>query len=155
MDETLVDVWYRWLGVAIASLAVLGVAADIPTRQRPDAARLATTVDAVAASDHPTTGEHPLDAEAVRLGVETVSIRDAGGVSTAPLAYQVTPVGADRRLDAILHGHHPKESFDSPAALERAADRARAHRPPWQPAEGRILVRHLTWEDVDVTLVGV
>lgn len=154
MDDAPVDEWYRWLGVAIASLAVLGVAAGLPTRAGPDASELATTIDAVAASDHPATGEHPVTAEAIRLGPATVSVRNGDGADTASLGHRTTPVRPGSRLGEVLRGRAPEAAFDSPAALGRAAATARARRPDWRPAGDRVLVRHVSWEAVDVTLVG-
>lgn len=155
MDGALVDEWYRWIGVAIASLVVLGVATGLPSRASPDAAGVATTVDAVAASDHPATGEHQLTADQIRLGVGTVSLRADGTVATASLAYRTTPVSAGSTLAAVLRGRPASRAFDSPQALDRAASRARDRQPVWRPAGDRLLVRQLVWEDVDVTLVGV
>lgn len=154
MFDAPVDVWYRWLGVAVASLAVLGVAVGLPTGTAPDATALATTVDGVAASTHPAVAEHPLVADAARLGRETVSLRDDGRRATASLAYPVTPVRDDSALAAVLRGTAPSRAFDSPAAFDRALSTARDRRPTWRPTGDRLLVRRVSWEGIDATLVG-
>lgn len=154
MDDAPVDEWYRWLGVAIASVIVLGVATGLPSRAGPDASGAATTIDAVAASEHPATGEYPLSAAAIRLGPGAVSLRDGNAVATASLAYRTTPVRGGSRLAGVLRGRPPADAFASPAALERAAASARERHPTWRSAGDRLLVRHVTWEEVDVTLVG-
>lgn len=154
MLDAPVDVWYRWLGVAAASLAVLGVAVGLPTGAAPDATVAATTVEGVAASTHPALAECPLSADAVRLGRETVSLRTGHRTATASLAYRVTPVRSDTALAAVLAGTPPSRAFDSPAAFARALATARDRRPDWRPAGDRLLARHVSWEGVDATLVG-
>jgi hypothetical protein len=155
MFDTPVDTWYRWLGVASASLAVLGAAAGLPTGAGPDAAAAAATVDGVAACTHPGVAEHPLSADRVRLGPETVALDSRGHAATATLSYgPVTPVRDGTRLAVVLAGTPPSRVFDSPAAFERAAAGARRRRPAWRRAGDRILVRRVSWEGVDVVLVG-
>jgi hypothetical protein len=155
MFDTPVDSWYRWLGVAGASLAVLGAAVGLPTGAGPDAAAAATTIDSVAASTHPGVAEHPLSADRVRLGAGTVALRSDGHTATATLSYgPVTPVRDGTRLAAVLAGTPPSRVFDSPAAFARAAAAARNRTPVWRRAGGGVLVRRVSWEGVDVTLVG-
>ena len=150
------DAWYVWLGLSVASLAVLGTAAGLPTAAPPEPAPVAETVDSVASSPHPGTAVHPLDAASIRLDPEGVALRTDGGVARAALAYgPVTPVPrGDGRLRGVLTGDPPSRSFASPAAFaDRAADARRAD-PTWRPAPDRLLIRHVSWGDVDVTLVG-
>lgn len=154
MLDAPVDVWYRWLGVAAASLAVLGVAVGLPTGTAPDATAAATAVDGVAASTHPAVAEYPLAADAVRLGRGTVSLREEGRTATASLAYHVTPVREGSALASVLAGAAPRRAFDSPAAFGRALAAARDRQPDWRPAGDRLLARHVSWEGVDATLVG-
>jgi len=154
MFDAPVDTWYRWLGIAGASLAVLGAAVGLPTGAGPDAAAAATTVDSVAASTHPGVAEHPLSADSTRLGTGTVALRADGHTATATLAYQVTPVLDGTRLDAVLTGTPPSALFDSPDAFAHAAASARDRDPAWRAAGGRLLVRRVSWEGVNVTLVG-
>lgn len=141
--------------MAGASLAVLGAALGLPSGTLPDATAAATTVDSVAASTHPSVAEQPLSADDVRLGPGTISLRGPGGTATAPLSYgPVTPVLEGTRLDAVLSGTPPDRVFDSSAAFSRAAATARDREPVWRRPGDRLLVRRVSWEGVDVTLVG-
>ncbi len=154
MLDTPVDATYVWLGLAVASAAALGLALRLPAAPAPDAAGVADTVDAAAASTHGSTGAHPVAADAVKVRPRRVSLRSDIGVARATFAYgPVTPTG-DGRLDALLHGTPPGEAFDSPGALCHAAERARDAPSTWRPVDDRVLVRHVTWEGCDVTLVG-
>jgi hypothetical protein len=150
-----VDGWYAWLGVAAASAALLGTAVSLPATPPPDAAGVADTVDRTAASEYDARAEHPLDAAAVRLGPEQVGLRTEAGTVHASFAYgPVTPVAGHAELAAVLAGARPDGEFDSPGDLRRAAARARARDHGWRRVDGPLVVRHVVWEGVDVTLVG-
>jgi hypothetical protein len=150
------DAWYVWLGLATVSVALLGTATGLPTAAPPDAGAAARTVDAVASSQYPSTAEHPLDAAAMRLDPAGIALRTEGGTVREPFGYgPVTPVPPDAsRLRAILTGDPPERVLDSPAALAARAARNRQADPDWRPAPDQLLVRRVTWEGVDVTLVG-
>jgi hypothetical protein len=151
-----VDAWYVWLGLTVASAALLGATLQLPTAAPPDPEPVARTVDAVAAGPHPGTAVHPLDAEAVRLGPVSLGLRTDAGSAHAALDYgPVTPVPPDAgRLRAVLTGDRPSHRFDSPAALADRVEAVRGRPPDWRPAPDRLLVRRVTWVGVDVTLVG-
>jgi hypothetical protein len=154
MLDTPIDATYVWLGLAVASAAALGLALRLPAAPAPDAAGVADTVDSAAASPHGSTAAHPVAADAVKVRPRRLSLRSERGVARAALDFgPVTPTG-DGRLDAVLHGTPPGAAFESSSGLCRAADRARDADPAWQPVEDRVLVRHVTWEGCDVTLVG-
>lgn len=155
MFDVPLDAWYVWLGLAVASAAAFGVASSMPAAPPPDAAGAATTVDGVAASQHAAVGKHPLpNAGAVRVGRDTLSVRGSGGTASAALAYgPVTPAGSDEALLAVLRGEPPELVFDSLAAFERAVETARNADPAWHPTD-ELLVRRVSWEEVDVVLVG-
>lgn len=156
MFDAPADTWYLWLGVATASLLAFGVAVTLSTTPPPDAQRVADTVDSVAASQHEAIGEYPLDATAVRIGTHRIAIRDSGGTTHATVRYgPVTPVGSGTDLGAVLHGTPPERVFADADAFRTAAAAARNRTARWRPAEGNLVVRRVTWEDVDVTLVGV
>jgi hypothetical protein len=150
------DTWYIWLGLATVSLALFGTATGLPTAAPPDPTPAVRTVDAAASSPYPSTAEHPLDAVAVRIDPAGIALRTDGGTVREPLAYgPVTPVPPDARdLRAVLTGARPARVFDTPAALTRHAAGARQRAPEWRPAPEQLLVRHVTWGGVDVTLVG-
>lgn len=156
MLGTPADAWYVWLGLSVASLTVLGTAAGLPTAAPPDPAAAAETVDSVASSPHAGTAVYPLDAASIRLDPEGLALRTDGGTARAALAYgPVTPVPRDDGgLREVLTGDPPSRAFASPAALADRAAGARRAEPAWRPAPDRLLVRHVSWGDVDVTLVG-
>jgi hypothetical protein len=155
MFDVPLDAWYAWLGLAVASATAVGVAASLPATPPPDAAGVATTVDGVAASPHAAVGSHPLpNADAVRVGRETVSLRGPGGTAHAELGYgPVTPATGDESLAAVLAGEPPDRVFESPAAFRRAIGAARDADPEWHPSD-ELRVRRVSWEGVDVVLVG-
>ena len=150
------DAWYTWVAVALASVAVAGVATDLPTRPAPDAAAAADTVDAVAGSTYASAAEHPLDADRVRLRPHRLALRTDGETSHATFAFgPVVPVGDDEQLARVARGVPPGRAFDSLAEFEAAvaAARERASDADWRPAADRLVVRHLEWGELDVTLV--
>ena len=149
------DAWYVWIGLAIVSSTVLGVVTAIPAAAPPDASGAARTVDGVAASEHAAVGKHPLsNADAVRIGSDSVSLRGPGGTEHAAFGYgPVVAVLDDPALRSTLEGDPPERAFRTPAGFERALRRARAAEPRWQGAD-RLVVRRVRWEGVDVVLAG-
>lgn len=155
MFDVPVDAWYTWLGLAVASVAVFGVAAALPTAPPPDAAGVAGTVDRVASAEYVATAEHPLDADEVRLGRRRVGLRNDAGTTHATFAFgPVTPVQRGTPLADVLYGASPRRVYDSDAAFRRALRDARNRRPRWVEADGSLVVRHLRVGGDDVTLVG-
>ncbi|MFB6168630.1 MAG: hypothetical protein ABEJ43_07260 [Haloferacaceae archaeon] len=155
MFDAPVDGWYAWLGVAVTSAALLGAAVGLPTTPPPDAAGVADTVDRTAATEYGARAEHPLDAAEVRIDPERVGLRSDAGTVHAPFVYgPVTPVASDEALETVLAGARPDRQYDSPDEFRRAAARARARDSRWRRVDGPLVVRHVVWEGVDVTLVG-
>jgi hypothetical protein len=154
MFDAPVETWYLWVGLALASATAVGVAATLPRAPPPDAAGAAATVDSVAASAHSTTGVHPLSAERARIGPYRLWLRDDGATSHSTFAYgPVTPVRRDTALWDVLRGAPPERAFGTAADFRRAASDARDRTPEWRSRE-RLTVRRVSWEGVDVTLVG-
>lgn len=155
MFDAPVDTWYLWLGVATASALAFGVAAALPATVPPDAQRAAATVDAVATSPHNATGEHGLDATAVKFGSRRIALRNDGGTVHAAFAYgPVTPVQNGTKLAAVLRGRPPTDVFPNATAFRTAAADTRNRTRAWRETDGRLVARRVTWEGVDVTLVG-
>jgi hypothetical protein len=147
-----------WIGLGVVSAAVLGVALALPAAPPPAADRVAGAVDAVAASPHAASADVPLDRTHVSLTAHRIALRrgGAGGAAgaTVPFAYgPVTPVAAGSPLHRILAGASPEAVFESPSALVAAADAARES-PVTIERATRLLVRHVVWGGIDVTLVG-
>ncbi|WP_435345404.1 DUF7283 family protein [Haloarchaeobius sp. HRN-SO-5] len=156
MFDVPLDAWYCWLAVAVASVAVAGVAVDLPTRPAPDAPAAADTVDAVAGATYPTVAEHRLDADSVRLRPGELGLRSDGETSYATFAFgPVVPVADGTTLARVLAGVQPADAFDSPSDFRRAVRSARvdAEAADWRPAADRLVVRRVHWGDVRVTLV--
>lgn len=150
-----VDAWYTWLGLSIASVALVGVGASLPTAPPPTAGTVADTIDRTAATPYPATAEHPLDARAVRIEPREIGLRNDAGTTHATLAFgPVTPVASASNLHAVLNGAPPGSRFDSGSALCDAARAARERPSRWRQVEGPLVVRHVVWEGCDVTLVG-
>ncbi|WP_299266361.1 DUF7283 family protein [Halorientalis sp.] len=155
MFDAPADSWYLWLGVATASVLALGVAAALPATVPPDAQRAAATVDAVATSPHNATGKHRLDATAVKFGSRRIALRNDGGTAHAAFAYgPVTPVRNGTGLAAVLRGQPPTSVFQNATAFRATAADARSRARIWRETDGRLVARRVTWEGVDVTLVG-
>jgi hypothetical protein len=150
-----IDAWYTWLGLSVASVALVGVAAALPTAPPPAAADVAGTVDRTAATAHPATAEHPLDARAIRVEPQGIGLRNDAGTAHATFAFgPVTPAAGSDPLTSVLHGAPPGTHFASGEALCAAAAAERERKPRWRSVEGPLIVRHVVWEGCDVTLVG-
>ncbi len=155
MFEVPLDAWYVWIGLAVVSTVTFGIVTVLPAAPPPDAAGSARTVDSVAASEHAAVGKHPLsNAEAVRIGSDSISLRGSGGKEHAAFGYgPVTPVEADSKLDAVLRGEPPRAVFETSEAFDRKTARAREAEPDWKRTD-RLVVRRVSWEGIDAVLVG-
>ena len=154
MFDVPVDAWYVWFGLAVASVAVFGVAVQLPTEPPPDAAAAANAVDVIAASPHPASLTYPLIANEVKIGPERLALRSKEATAKASFAYgPVTPVQEGTLLWEVLQGARPAHVFESPQAFERAATAARERPAKWQPADDQLRARRISWEGVDVILV--
>lgn len=142
-----------WVALALAGTAFLGAALALPTAPPPDAAALAEAVDAVAASEHDATATREVAADEVRVGPHRVALRSDGGTAGAAFVARVTPVRPDTRLAAVLRDGDPESVFSTPGAFLRAASSARNRTSVWRTAD-TLHVRHVTWREVDVVLVG-
>jgi hypothetical protein len=148
-----VESWPLWVGLALTSAAVLGVATDLPRTAPPDATSVARTVDGVAASDYAAVGEHPLRADAVRVARGRIALRRGDRTDRATLRYGPVVPAFDGSLARVRSGTPPDHAFDSPAAFARAVAAAR-DRSGWHVAPERLTARRVEWGGVDVTLVG-
>lgn len=155
MFDTPVDAWYTWLGLALAGAAMVGTVLSFPAAAAPDATGVADTVDGVAASEYATTAEHPLDATAIRLGPHRVSLRNDGGTTHAALAFgPVAPVRPDSKLEAVLYGVAPEQTFESRRAFTQALVATQTADPTWETVDRTLVVRRVQWGERNATLVG-
>ena len=163
MIDAPLDVWYAWLGLAVAGAVTLGVVSGLPTAPPPDAVSAAATVDTVAAADPPATARYRIAADRVRVTVRGVSLRADGGTAFAAFGTDsVVPVEPDGPLAGVALGDHPDGAFEGPGAFAVAVSTARAERTSTRGESavdwttGRTLhVRHVSWGETDVTLVLV
>lgn len=154
MFDAPLDAWYVWIGLSVVGAATLGVVSGLPASPPPDADAAAETVDGIAASQHARSDTHRLsNADAIRVGVDSLSLRGPGGTAHAPFGYgPVTPVMGEK-LDDVVSGTPPERVYESPDAFERALRNARENSPEWRQTD-RLVVRRVSWGDVDATLVG-
>lgn len=155
MFDAPVDVWFLWIGLAIVSTAVMGVATQFPTQPLPDATGVVSAVDSIAASPYPATGTHPIAAGKVKLGPSRIALKNDRGTAHSTFAYgPITPVHHGTPLWEILRGAAPSHLFESPERFGRAAAAARNRTPTWRSAGGELTARRVTWGEINVTLVS-
>lgn len=143
------------LALALVAATTFGVATALAPTPPSDATTLAAAVDRVAASPVSASARHPTGASALRIEPGRIVTRGAGAEHAAAFATgRVTPVRPGTRLARVLAGAPPDAVFRTPVDLEIAARYARENPPGWQHDPAEIHVRHVTWEEVDVTLVG-
>lgn len=144
------------VALTVVAASTLGIATALAPIPPADATTLAAAVDRVAASPTPTTATHSTGADAVKIEPARIRTRDGSREHAAVFATgRVTPVPPDSRLASVLDGAEPGAVFHTPVDLETAARYARKDPPGWQYDPARIRIRHVTWGEVDVTLVGV
>jgi hypothetical protein len=153
MLDAPVDAWYVWVGLALVAATAVSTVSQLHTTPPPDAQAAAGTVDRVAAAGHAATGRHHLDADAVKVEPDSISLRDDGRTSRAALASRITPVRRGTALWRVLRGARPPTAFDDPDDLRAVARMERTEPAHWRSAD-ELYVRAVTWEGVDVTLVG-
>ncbi|ELZ91815.1 hypothetical protein C440_15924 [Haloferax mucosum ATCC BAA-1512] len=156
MLDAPLDSLYTWTALSVAATVLLGTVVGLPTTPAPDASGVADTVDGVAVAEYDTTAEQPLTADSVRLGPKRIGLRNDGGTAHATFAFgPITPATPDSPLGSVAMGANPTAVFDSPADFAAAADAARHRKATWRSAAESLVVRHVTWEETDVTVVVV
>lgn len=168
--ESPADAWYVWFGVALVSLAFVGVVASFPSEPPPDAPAAADAIDRTTASGYNATAEYEHNADRWYVANKTIVMKNDGGTARASLSYaRVVPVwaddAADGDLEAILHeapvasqygGSTPREDFrdDVIEASQRAENSlSNPNVPKWRIADGKLVVRFVKWGDKRATLV--
>lgn len=149
-----VDAWYVWIGLTAASVTLLGIVSAVPAAPPPDADGAADTIDRIATSRYAAIGEHPLtNAESIRVGSDTISLRGPGGTTDSQLGYGPVVSATSDPLRRVLLGKPPERAFESGDELTAELDSVRDSPPDWFDTD-RLIVRRIRWEGVDVTLVG-
>lgn len=153
MFEAHVDAMYLWLALGLASAAAVGVVGGLPTSAPPDSVALAGTVDEVSTAPAGAIARRPTTATEWRLDGRRLGLRNDAGTTHATLVSAAVPA-SDGRLREVLAGTAPATVFGSQAAFARAVERARGSGDDWRATPRRFTVRHVTWGEVDVTLLG-
>lgn len=153
MFDAPADGIYVWLGLTAVAATTLTIAVGLPTGPPPAPEAAAATIDRVAGSDIPASATHVLGADRVRIGPNSLTVRDDGATATAEFLYGPVVVADDGALAALARGVLPRQLFDSPSTLRRAAETAR-ERHRWRSGS-RLRVARVVWEPVAVTVVDV
>ncbi|NHN40932.1 hypothetical protein G9C85_04685 [Halorubellus sp. JP-L1] len=157
--EAPADGWYVFIGVAIFSIAAMGLALSIPSTPPPNANGVANTIDKVGAQPYGGTARYEHDADRYWVNRDTVVLKNDGGTSRALVRFgTMAPAWPDEDLAAVVHGDSPKDVFADQAAFEAAVEAAQGH---VRDADGRVFtsasgtleVRKVTWGDYSVILV--
>lgn len=154
MFELPIDAWYVWIGVAVVSIAVLGLVSAFPTTPPPDAVGAADTIDEVAAGSYPASATHHVVADRIAIGPHTIKLDGEGGRTSASLSFGPITPAFDDQLRPVLAGTPPNQVFDNPVAFHQAAIEASAQEPEWHRTSGKVRVRQVHWGSVRVTLTG-
>lgn len=153
MFDAPMDTLPVWVGVAVVSLALFGIATSLPTSAS-GAHAVADTVDAVAASPHDAVAAQSVTADRVRLDAYRVTVIGGGEASHDTFAYApVTPVAPGTPLGSVLAGTPPDQVFPTPEAFAREARTAR-NEAPLTLTTDTVQARTVAWGGTNVTLVG-
>lgn len=155
------DAWYVWVGVALVSVGLAGLAVSLPAQPPPDADRVAGAIDRVGAGEYDARTELDHDATAIRVGPEQVGLRNDAGTDHARFSFgPVLPVAAldlnetERRVvDGLLAGER-HAAADLDATLADALENRDQMTGEWLPAEGTVRARAVTVADQRVVLVA-
>lgn len=143
-----------WVGLTLASAAMLAVVLGVPTAA-PSAERAATAIEDVAVSGHGGEATLELRADDIRLGPDRIGLRSDGGSAFADIRYgTVIPVPPDSKLERVLEGQPPETVFVRPATFRRAATSARLETPEWRAAGDRLTIKQVQYGEVSGVLVG-
>lgn len=156
MFDAPVDSLYIWAALAVGGVALFGVVGGLPTTPAPDAAGAADVVDRVAVAEYGATTEYRVRADAVRLDAHRIALKNDGGVSHATFAFgPVASATPDSKLATVAMGASPGVLFDTSAEFEAAVADAHTYNASWRPAAETLVVRRISWEGVDATIVVV
>lgn len=166
--ETPADAWYVWVGVAIVSVGVAGVAIGLPSEPPPDATEAANAIDRVAASQYGASASFDHEADAIRIGPKQIGMRNDGGTAHASIAVgSMLPVFATegerhRAATALADGEPVPQvvadsSFESERALREALEQSQRRLDregaSWRAAAGTLRVRAVRLGGETVVLV--
>jgi hypothetical protein len=155
--EAPADAWYVWVGVALVSIAAMGVALSLPAQPPPDADRMAGAVDRVAASEHGGSVAFDHEAAKIRIGAEQIAARNEGGTARATVAFArlvhvraVSERHHDALADVLAGGPVDSEAREALRAVTADFDTTTGE---WYPARGEFRARAVTVDGERIVLV--
>lgn len=165
---TPLDSWYVWLGLALTSTLVAGVALSIPTQPPPDADRAAIAIEDIGTAEYTATATVETDAKALKISPNTIAMRNEAGIDRATIAVgTLIPLSAvendSRRnqLSLILRGASPAAVLGSNASeklrrwnreIQQRLETDGAH---WQTSDGPIRARQISPGSGKIILLDV
>jgi len=148
-----VDAWYLWIGLAAASLALVGVALSLPPEPPSTAESAAETIEEVGAARPPASGEHPIDAQRVRVGPHRLTI-EGESTDTATLDHgRMVPAPRGTPLRRVAVGASPADAFSDADAFAAAVEERRDRERILEPVGDRLTARHVRYGGTDAILV--
>lgn len=164
------DAWYVWLGVALASFAIVGVVLSLPSGPPPDANTPANAIDRAAGAPHDTMATYEFSGQV--YGVDPNStvlyVKNEHGTNSASLLYSNNTYvamehGGDDRLVNVTHGADVDEAFnvtdgDDPLDVWIDEEYDEYHAEYWQDndwrgADGQLVVRSFEYNGTRYTFV--
>jgi len=159
--EAPVDAWYVWMGVAVVSLSIAGVALSLPTTAPPDANAAANTVDSVGSKPYTASATYEHDADQYWASNETILLRNDGGTTRATIRFGLmAPAWPKDDLRDVVYGASPEDVYGAGNLDDFKRDVQAARRAAWDgddrvwaPASGELTARKVTWGEYSVVLV--
>ncbi len=160
--EAPIDAWYVWVGVALVSIAVAGIALSIPAQPPPDADGVAGTLDRVAASGYDASATISHDATSIRLGSERIGMRNDGGTDEARIAFgtvvTLSRVNATQSeqtaLEGVIAGERVLDS-ELESVLEPAVRETTYRTGEWVSVEGPLRARAVSVGGERIVLMNI
>lgn len=166
--EAPADGWYVWLGIALTSTLVAGVALTLPAEPPPDANSTANAVEHVATARYGATATCEHNAEAVKIGSRTITMRNEAGTARATITVgKMTPLTAvtnetrRSKLRRIADGMDPESVLGANASetlslwVADIQQTLQTQQRGWHTSNEPIRVRKVTTADGDIILVSV
>ncbi|THE64379.1 hypothetical protein D8Y22_13285 [Salinadaptatus halalkaliphilus] len=110
--EAPADAWYVYVGVAIISVVVAGLAVGVSTGPPPDAEQASSAIEGATGSEYAASGSYEHDAEIVTIDHQTLTMENDHGTAHSSFAYgTVVPVNGHERLENIAYGQSFEDAY--------------------------------------------
>lgn len=158
--EAPMDAWFVYIGLAIVSTSMLGVAIGFTPMPPPDASAAVNTIDSAAGTSVSGVAVYDHDAEFVWMDRQQIALQNSGGSSKATVAFgEITPAYEDERLLEVLYGTPIEDEFESSSeflgTVEAAKQASEANSEDWRPASGELRAKKVIVNGEEVVLVDV